>query len=255
MSVVVAIKQDGVTYMAADTMVTLGDSKRHLTSDSSQKIWAVNDTANCIMGGAGFLRDINLIRYCTQELVPEANIMKEDLNVGVIMMQTVPVIFESIRNYAQVVDGEDAKVEMASSFLWAYKDHLFHIMPDGLVEEVDDYEAIGSGADAALASLKHTIDEPVYERLFKALEAASDISLYVAEPYVCIDTKNCELMDLSAVDIEDEDEDTEISSGDNKNETVVQETQNEDGSRTITIGNNAAVLLDSHGAKLEKEEK
>ena len=30
MSVVIAIKKDNVVYMAADTMITYGDSKRHL---------------------------------------------------------------------------------------------------------------------------------------------------------------------------------------------------------------------------------
>ena len=70
-------------------------------------------------------------------------------------------------------------------------------MPDGLVEEVEDYEAIGSGADAALASLKHTTDEPIYDRLIKALDAAADISLYVADPYVVMDTNECELRELS----------------------------------------------------------
>ena len=70
MSVVIAIKKDNVVYMAADTMITYGDSKRHLYSESSQKIWAVSDTPNCIMGGTGYLRDINLIHHCTNELVP-----------------------------------------------------------------------------------------------------------------------------------------------------------------------------------------
>ena len=34
MSVVIAIKENGVTYMAADTQISFGDSKRHLKSDS-----------------------------------------------------------------------------------------------------------------------------------------------------------------------------------------------------------------------------
>lgn len=203
MSVVIAIKENGIIYMAADTMVTLGDSKRHLTSNSSQKIWAVNDTSNCIMGGAGYLRDINLIRYCTNNLVPEANIIKEDIDTGTIMQNTVPIIFDTIREYSSIVSSDPDDVEFASEFVWAYKDHLFHIMPDGLVEEIDDYCAIGSGSDAALASLQHTKDEPVYVRLYKALHSASEISLYVANPYVVIDTDRCELAVLELADNSD----------------------------------------------------
>ena len=196
MSVVIAIKENGITYMAADTQVSFGDSKRHLKSNSLQKVWAVNDIDNCIMGGVGLTRDLNLIRYGTHELIPEANVLKNDITVGTIMLETVPIIFESIRNYTELVTGSKDEIEIMSEFVIAYNDKLFDISPDGTVEEVEDYIAIGSGADAALGSLKHTYDEPVYSRLIKALDAAAESNLYVSEPYVVIDTKDMELMDL-----------------------------------------------------------
>ena len=216
MSVVIAIKENGVTYMAADTQVSFGDSKRHLKSDSLQKVWAVADIPHCIMGGVGLARDLNLIRYCTSELIPEASVLKNEINVGTIMLNTVPVIFESIRNYTQLVTGCDKDIPISSEFVLAYKDKVFDIAPDGTVEEIEDYIAIGSGADAALGSLKHTIDEPVYDRLIKALDAAAESNLYVSEPYVYIDTKDGELMDLIFdEDIETEDKNDESSEFDN----------------------------------------
>ena len=216
MSVVIAIKENGVTYMAADTQVSFGDSKRHLKSDSLQKIWAVADIPHCIMGGVGLARDLNLIRYCTSELIPEASVLKNEINVGTIMLNTVPAIFESIRNYTQLVTGCDKDIPINSEFVLAYKDKIFDIAPDGTVEEIEDYIAIGSGADAALGSLKHTIDEPIYDRLIKALDAAAESNLYVSEPYVYIDTKDGELMDLIFdEDIETEDKNDESSEFDN----------------------------------------
>ena len=212
MSVVIAIKENGVTYMAADTQISFGDSKRHLKSDSLQKVWAVADTPYCIMGGVGLTRDLNLIRYCTSELIPEASVLKNEINVGTIMLNTVPLIFESIRNYTQLVTGCDKDIPINSEFVLAYKDKIFDIAPDGTVEEVEDYIAIGSGADAALGSLKHTTDEPVYDRLIKALDAASESNLYVSEPYVCMDTEHCMLMDLLFDDMSEEDEEDEAES-------------------------------------------
>ena len=212
MSVVIAIKENGVTYMAADTQISFGDSKRHLKSDSLQKVWAVADTPHCIMGGVGLTRDLNLIRYCTSELIPEASVLKNEINVGTIMLNTVPAIFESIRNYTQLVTGCDKDIPINSEFVLAYKDKIFDIAPDGTVEEVEDYIAIGSGADAALGSLKHTTDEPVYDRLIKALDAASESNLYVSEPYVCMDTEHCMLMDLLFDDMSEEDEEDEAES-------------------------------------------
>lgn len=212
MSVVIAIKENGVTYMAADTQISFGDSKRHLKSDSLQKVWAVTDTPHCIMGGVGLTRDLNLIRYCTSELIPEASVLKNEINVGTIMLNTVPAIFESIRNYTQLVTGCDKDIPINSEFVLAYKDKIFDIAPDGTVEQVEDYIAIGSGADAALGSLKHTTDEPVYDRLIKALDAASESNLYVSEPYVCMDTEHCMLMDLLFDDMSEEDEEDEAES-------------------------------------------
>ena len=202
MSVVIAIKDNNKVYLAADTMVTFGDSKRHLRSLSTQKIWAVADTPNCIMGGAGYLRDINLVHYCTEELVPEINLIKGDINVGTIMMNVVPTIFNAIRDYGKITDSEDKPA--ASTFFWAYKDKLFSIFNDGNVEEVEDYEAIGSGADAALASLAHTQGLPIETRLLMALEAAADISLYVSDPYVFLDTENTELRTFDCIDNDDD---------------------------------------------------
>ena len=212
MSVVIAIKENGVTYIAADTQISFGDSKRHLKSDSLQKVWAVTDTPHCIMGGVGLTRDLNLIRYCTSELIPEASVLKNEINVGTIMLNTVPAIFESIRNYTQLVTGCDKDIPINSEFVLAYKDKIFDIAPDGTVEQVEDYIAIGSGADAALGSLKHTTDEPVYDRLIKALDAASESNLYVSEPYVCMDTEHCMLMDLLFDDMSEEDEEDEAES-------------------------------------------
>ena len=212
MSVVIAIKENGVTYMAADTQISFGDSKRHLKSDSLQKVWAVTDTPHCIMGGVGLTRDLNLIRYCTSELIPEASVLKNEINVGTIMLNTVPAIFESIRNYTQLVTGCDKEIPINSEFILAYKDKIFDIAPDGTVEQVEDYIAIGSGADAALGSLKHTTDEPIYDRLIKALDAASESNLYVSEPYVCMDTEHCMLMDLLFDDMSEEDEEDEAES-------------------------------------------
>jgi len=195
MSVTVAIKDKDIVYLGADTMVTYGDSKRYLRHPSSQKIWKIMDTENCIMGGCGYLRDINLIHYCTAELVPEAAVLKGDINIRTIMMNAVPTIFNTISEYSKIADPEEKGIK--SSFIWACKDKCFVIYPDGNVEEVEDYAAIGSGADAALASLKNSEGMPILDRLYMALEAAADISLYVADPFVFINTDDTNLCDFT----------------------------------------------------------
>lgn len=206
MSVVVAIKENGIVYMAADTQITIGDSKRHLKTDSLQKIWAIQDIPHSLMGGVGLARDLNLIRYCTSELIPEARVLDGNIDVGTIMLNTVPVVFESIRNYTKLVTGSENDIPIVSEFIIACGDKMFDISADGTVEEVLDYIAIGSGADVAMGSLKNSEGYSVYDRLIMALEAAADNNLYVSEPYVCIDTDKCELQDLYLDAGEEDDE-------------------------------------------------
>lgn len=196
MSVVVAIKESGKIYMGADTMVTYGDSKRYLTTDHTQKVWVVEDTPNCIMGCVGLLSDLNLIRYCGQHLVPELAVLKNEVNTGLIIQTTVPQLFGLIKDYNEVC-GKPEEHPIQSSFVIGVKDHLFTIFPDGCVEEEEDWVAIGSGADMALASLENTVGEDVYIRLIKALSAASRISLYVDDPYVLVDNDKLEMSILN----------------------------------------------------------
>ena len=196
MSVVVAIKENGVIYMGADTMVTYGDSKRYLTTEHTQKVWVVEDTPNCIMGCVGLLSDLNLVRYCGQHLIPELAVLKNEVNTGTIIQNTVPQLFGLIQDYNEIC-AKPEDLPMQSSFVIGIKDHLFTIYPDGCVEEEEDWVAIGSGADMALASLENTEGENVYIRLVKALSAASRISLYVSDPYVMVDSDQCEMAILN----------------------------------------------------------
>lgn len=201
MSIVVAIKHEGKIYMAADTMVSYGNAKRQLTTPHTQKIWAVEDTPNCIMGGAGMLADINLIRYCGKHLIPELEVLKDELDIGVIMQTTVPQIFGLIKEYGEVCCKPEGST-IQSQFLIGVGSHLFAVYEDGCVEEEEDFIAIGSGSDMALGSLYTTEGEDITMRLIKAIAAASSVNLYCGAPYVAINNDDCQLKSLEFVDQE-----------------------------------------------------
>lgn len=154
------------------------------------------------MGGVGYLRDLNVIRYCTHEIIPEINVLTDTVDIGVLMRESVPVIVQSIRNYAQMVTGEE-NTPFESCFFIALKDRCWSIFKDGSVDEITDADAYGSGAEAAKASLRTSVGEPPLDRLIKALDAAAHLNLYVSEPYVVIDTQDCVLRDIFFDDGED----------------------------------------------------
>lgn len=195
MSVVVGIKKDGVVYLGADTMATLGDSKRWLTNEHSQKIWAVEDLPNAMMGGVGLLRDLNVVRYCTDGLIPEIDIIKDTVSIRTIMENAAPIIMQSVDEYCKAIclDREMGPSTGLSNFFLAQGEHLFMITGDGYVDEIEDCDAIGSGADSALASLSNTVGEEPEVRIYKALHASSTMDVGVGAPYVIMNNRDLKL--------------------------------------------------------------
>lgn len=192
MSVVVAIKKDGVIYMGSDSQVTKGGTRTTLSNPNNYKIWKVNGTDNCIMGGVGTLRDMNIIRT-SYDLVSEMADIKRDVDFGYVVRCLVPDMMRELGKYEVLIkDSEGIKI-MDSEYLFAYHDKLFSIGTYGSVIEIDDFCAIGSGASEAIGSLLSTIDEkdPV-KRIQDAIKSSAAHDIYVDYPIVITDTESTE---------------------------------------------------------------
>lgn len=192
MSVVVAIKKDGIIYMGADSQVSRGGTRTTLSNPNNYKIWAVRDVDNCLMGSVGTLRANNIMKVA-DSLIPEIVDIKNAVSFGFIVKSLVPRMFDELDEYKVLAkDSEDA-MHMDADFLFAYHDTLYHISRYGSVIEVDDFYAIGSGANEALGSLLSTVDEkdPV-ERIKTAIKASAAHDIYVDYPIVISNTKDIE---------------------------------------------------------------
>ena len=192
MSVVVAIKKDGIIYMGADSQVSRGGTRTTLSNPNNYKIWAVRDVDNCLMGSVGTLRANNIMKVA-DSLIPEIVDIKNAVSFGFIVKSLVPRMFDELDEYKVLAkDSEDA-IHMDADFLFAYHDALYHISRYGSVIEVDDFYAIGSGANEALGSLLSTVDEkdPV-ERIKTAIKASAAHDLYVDYPIVISNTNDTE---------------------------------------------------------------
>ena len=62
MSVVVAIKKDGIVYMGADSQVSRGGTRMTLSNPNNYKIWSLCDVDRSLMGSVGSLRTNNIIK-------------------------------------------------------------------------------------------------------------------------------------------------------------------------------------------------
>ena len=190
MSVVVAIKENGKIYLGADSQVTKGGTRTTLKNENNYKIWRVIGAPHCMMAQVGSFRDANVIRLM-RDLVTDYNIYREHISFDFIVKKVVPDIVSELAHYNFLKDGEKTEI-LDSSFLFAYKDQLWFINQDKSVIEVEDYVAMGSGADQAIGSLLSTEGQGPKERIVKAIKSSATADIYVDYPIILTDTEEGE---------------------------------------------------------------
>lgn len=186
MSVIVAIKKDGVVYLGADSQATKGSSRTSLSNPNNYKIWKVKGVDNCLMGSVGNIRDACAVRVINN-LVSEIDVIYDSIDYEFVVNSIEPAIKKCLKDH-EFVDKNDPYESMSSCFLFAYRDKLFTITY-GCVIEHDDFVAIGSGECEAIGSLLSTTDETdVRERIIKAIKASAANDIYVDYPIILSST-------------------------------------------------------------------
>ena len=191
MSVVVAIKEKDRIYIGADSQVTKGGTRTTLKNPNNYKVWKVDGSDNCLMGHVGNLRDSNVIRLM-RNVVDSYDEFYRRVDYRFVVNYLVPEIVKNLKD-AQYIKVTDNFIDyIDSSFLFAYKDLLFHINSDLAVIEVDDYIAIGSGANEAIGSLHSTVGQDPVRRIIKAIKSSVANDIYVDYPIIISDTETTE---------------------------------------------------------------
>lgn len=187
MSVVVAIRDEDKIWLAADSQVTSGWTKRLLLSQHSFKIWKNDMGIN--MGGVGSLRDLNILSTSDEKFIPEGDIFRNSINFKSMVRDTVPRIFKELDKFGRLVK-EDGIVYSQSSFLIAHGQDCFIIQQDGAVLELGDMFAIGSGGDVAESAyiiLRDTELTPK-EKAIRTVMSSCERDLFVDYPIVITNT-------------------------------------------------------------------
>lgn len=201
MSVVVAIKKDGVVYLGADSQATRGGTRSSLSNPNNFKIWKVDGVDNCLMGHVGNLRDACVIRVM-DNLVRDVDVIRGCIDFNYVVKRIAPCIIDELRSYSYLKDG--LFEGMDSKFLFAFKDQLFVINSDGAVIEIDDCIAVGSGESESIGSLVTTTNEEnPKSRIIKAIKASATHDLYVDYPIVLVDTKDGEFDIVSESNVDE----------------------------------------------------
>ncbi len=182
MSVIVAIKKEGVVYVGADSQVSYGGSKLSLKNPNNFKIWPVRGVEGCLMGCVGSFRDACVLRTLENVVTREA-IIDDKVDYSYVVNVIEPLIRQTLVDHKFVMDN-DPYGTMESEFLFIYKDKLYTIGAGSVIEH-DDYVALGSGESEAFGSLNSTESEkdPAM-RIVKAIKASVGHGLYVGYPII-----------------------------------------------------------------------
>ncbi len=173
MSLVVAIKDKDRIVLGADKQASTGGTKDH----TNTKIWEVEELPGAIIGAVGSARASQIVQYSQ---VIDKNMIGQEIDTEFIVRVLAPTIATGLKANGIVVDSEDAKCDMMpNAFIFAYNDKAWTIWHDLSVSEINEYFAIGSGANVARGALYATKDKNPFDRIVTSIEAAAESTLYV----------------------------------------------------------------------------
>jgi ATP-dependent protease HslVU (ClpYQ) peptidase subunit len=188
MSVIVGIKDQGITYLGADSQMTKGSVKKHYIHQDNRKVWHPDEVTHLLMGGVGVLKGINTIKN-VNGLIDMHTLRKDRIDSAYVFHQLGTKIFYHM-DEQRLLESKDYNPKMQNEFLFASKNQLYHLYNDGSVLTIDDYAAIGSGSIEAMGSLLSTEGEDPVQRITKAIKAAIDHDIYVDFPIFIMNTQD-----------------------------------------------------------------
>lgn len=176
MSCVVGVKNLNGIFMGADSAVVTDDHKGYI---KEAKLFRKGDF---IVGGAGLVKGISLVRY---QKWPELG----DMHIEEYMHNVLShwIMRKFLKH--KIATVEDEAITSPTDFIVGYKDRLFSIdSAFGVTETARDYVAIGAGYPYALGSLYSSKEINVKAKTHIALAAASEFSINVYSPFIFLST-------------------------------------------------------------------
>lgn len=182
MTCIVALEQDGVVYVGADS-AGIDAHSLSIVRRADEKVF-VTDDGEFIMGFCGSYRIGQLLRYSLD--LPEQLASKDD------MAYMVTDFIDAVRAIqrdkgALNKDGDHNVESQDAAFIVGYRGRIYVIEQDFQVgRPVDDFAAVGCGDHLALGAMHATRKDKKLtpeERITMALEAATEYSAGVRPPF------------------------------------------------------------------------
>ena len=182
MSVIVAIKENGVVYMGADSQTTADMRKRNYLNETAYKITRLDNGMLIGFCGRVAARQTILSMKDVFTLDEQGELTKRH-----IVKEILPKLVDKME---QIGDEESGSIDVG--IMLAYKEKLYRITADLDVIHLTENGNDGAGRDLVNYVLFEMKNLPVRERILRALEESARREESVGGPYVLIDTKDLE---------------------------------------------------------------
>lgn len=182
MTCIVGLKHKGRVYLGADSCATRGWDEIHTLVSPKVVRWK-----DFIVGGCGDFRKLQLVQYGLQ--IEPQHSEQDDMHY------LVTVFVEGIRKLLKeqgISEIENNKESADGAFLVGYRGELYFIGSDfAVTNQIDPYDAIGSGSSYALGALSvlEKSDLSPKKKIRLALQAATRFSNGVDGNYIIISEK------------------------------------------------------------------
>ena len=188
MSLVVAIKRDGVVYLGADTRTTRGERVRANLAEEDLKLHRMG---SCIVGAAGTVSNIQVLTNHPEWF--ELN--GKPLTKKFLVKNVIPKFFTLLGEMGKLEIDENGNEppNALCSFLFTDGESLFAMDNDFEVIELSTYGQVGCTEYMALSMFLNALDEhSPNDIILKALRTSAYRNDGVGAPYVLINTRDRE---------------------------------------------------------------
>ena len=186
MSLVVAIKKDGVVYLGADTRITKGE---RVASNLTEEELKIHRMGKCLIGTAGTVSNIQLMTSHPEWFEQNG----KPLTKKFIVQNVVSKYYDLVKNMdkLEVEEQSSDSPKSGCSFLVTDGEKLFMILDDFEVIELSSYGQVGCTDEIAMTFLLNDGDrhEP-NEMILKALRTSAYRNDGVGAPFVLINTRD-----------------------------------------------------------------
>ena len=182
MSVIVAVRENGVVYLGADSQTSVSRRKYSNLNETSFKVRRLEN--GVLVGFCGRVAAAQTILSLKDvfTLNEEGRLTKKH-----IVEEIIPKLSDKME---EIGDEEGGAMEV--SILLAHKDALYRITSKLDVVHQTEYSKAGAGLSFVEYVLSERKDLPVRERILKALVESARKTESVSGPYVLIDTDKLE---------------------------------------------------------------